>query len=65
MDIKRAVVIEIGGSRFTVKLKPSLATLTRTLLERGDLNFMFESEVVLCKVNSSDQWQITGTLTST
>ena len=61
--MKRAVVIEIGGSRFTVRLRPSLATLTRTLLERGDHNFVFESEVVLSKVNDSDQWQITGTLT--
>ena len=63
VDMKRAVVIEIGGSRFTARLRPSLATLTRTLLERGDHNFMFESEVALSKVNDSDHWQITGTLT--
>ena len=63
VDTKRAVVIKIGGDRFTMKLRPSLATMTRTLLERGDPNFMFESEVVLSKVDS-EQWQITGTLTS-
>ena len=63
VDTKRAVVIEMGGVRFTVKLRPSMATMTRTLLERGDPNFMFESEVVLSKAGS-EQWQITGTLMS-
>lgn len=63
VDMKRAVVIEIGGDKFTVKLRPSLATMTRTLLERGDPNFMFESEVVLSKADSG-QWQIAGTLAS-
>ena len=63
VDTKHAVMIEIGGDKFTVKLRPSLATMTRTLLERGDPNFIFESEVVLSKADSG-QWQITGTLVS-
>ena len=60
VDMKREVVIEIGGETFTVKLKPSLATMTRTLLERGDPNFMFESEVILSNTDSG-RWHITGT----
>ena len=52
VDMKHEVVIEIGGETFTVKLKPSLATMTRTLLERGDPNFVFESEVILSKTDS-------------
>ena len=58
--MKHEVVIEIGGETFTVKLKPSLATMTRTLLERGDPNFMFESEVILSKTDSG-RWHIAGT----
>lgn len=61
VDMKREVAIEVGNDKFAVSLKPSLATMTRTLLERGDPNFVFESEVILTK-ESSGQWQIAGTM---
>ena len=61
VDTSRPLVVEIGRERFIVKVQPSLATMSRTLLERGDPNFVFESEVILSKTTSGD-WQISGTI---
>ena len=60
LDLKRKVKISIGDQEFQVKLYASLQTLSRTLLERGDPNFMFESELILCKAESGC-WEISGT----
>ena len=58
-----AVKISIGLQDFVVKLYPSVATMARTLLERGDPNYMFESEIILSKINSdSGEWTISGTI---
>lgn len=60
LNTRDKVRITVGVQEFVVNLIPSLATMVRTLLERGDPNFMFESEVILFKATSG-QWDISGT----
>lgn len=63
LNTRCAVKVTVGDQEFVVQLNPSLATMARTLLERGDPNFMFESEVILSKVDTeSGQWEISGTI---
>ena len=60
VDLQRNVKVSIGDQEFQVKLYASLQMLSRTLLERGDPNFMFESEVILSKTPLGS-WEISGT----
>ena len=60
LHTRKEVKIIVGVHEFKVTLYSSLATMVRTLLERGDPNFMFESEIVLSK-GASEQWDISGT----
>lgn len=63
LDTRSEVKVTIGVQEFMIKVRPSLATMARTLLERGDPNFMFESEICLSRhVSESVQWEISGTL---
>ena len=48
VDMSRAICIEMpDGATHSVALQASLAVATRTLLERGDPNYCFVSEVVV------------------
>jgi len=47
VDFERVVVIEGVGFHFEFRVRPSLVTMTRTMLERGDPLLMFEAEVTL------------------
>ena len=61
LDTSCEVKIVVGVHEFRVTLCSSLATMVRTLLERSDPNFMFESEIILSK-GASGQWEISGTI---
>eukprot|EP00931_Biecheleriopsis_adriatica_P123039 TRINITY_DN98099_c0_g1_i1.p1 TRINITY_DN98099_c0_g1~~TRINITY_DN98099_c0_g1_i1.p1 ORF type:complete len:863 (+),score=134.32 TRINITY_DN98099_c0_g1_i1:109-2697(+) len=47
VNLDERVVIKGGNFHAEVQLKPSLTTLSRTLLERGDPELMFEAEVTI------------------
>jgi pimeloyl-ACP methyl ester carboxylesterase len=47
VDFKKPVIIEVNGRSSTRELRPSLATLCQTLLERGDPGLAFTTKVNL------------------
>jgi pimeloyl-ACP methyl ester carboxylesterase len=47
VDFGRPVILEVNGKVSTLKLKPSLLTLCRTMLERGDPGLAFTAEIRL------------------
>lgn len=58
VDFNKEISITIDDWELdSQKLSPNLKTLTQTLLERGDPNFIFHSEIKLTR-DASDRWQV-------
>jgi hypothetical protein len=58
LDLSKPVTVTVGGTAFTVRAKPNLDTMKRTLEERGDPNYCFEAEITVKK--DGDTWVVSG-----
>jgi predicted esterase len=57
LDLARPVHVEVGGRKFQVSPRPNRAILLRTMIDRGDPNFMFEASITI--QNKHDAWTVT------
>jgi dienelactone hydrolase len=58
LDIQQPVLVYVGDELIgSVKVQPNLRTLTRTLLERGDREFIFHGEIEV-KRTAEGQWTV-------
>ena len=58
LDLSKPVTVTVESRSFKRRVRPNLATMVRTCLERGDPNYIFDSELVLEK--KDDQWRLSG-----
>ena len=58
VDLSQPVTIEHHATEVTGRPRPNLKTMIRTLLERGDPNYIFAAECTLERTDGA--WQISG-----
>lgn len=56
LDLSKTVHIRVGGQQLDVQARPTLQQQARTLLDRGDPQYIFEAQVVL--IEAQGQWTI-------
>lgn len=59
LDLAKPVAVVVGDQSIaSLTLTPNLKTMTRTLLERSDKNFIFEAEVTLKYNDDAKIWEV-------
>ena len=53
VNFKKPVVVKIAGKKFKITVKPKLETMVKTLVERGDPEYIFEAEIQLTQDGAS------------
>ena len=56
LDLSKPVTVTVGGKAFTVRPRPNLKTMVRTLVDRGDPSYCFEAEITIEK--AGDAWRV-------
>ncbi|MBF0300132.1 MAG: hypothetical protein HQK51_15530 [Oligoflexia bacterium] len=57
LDLNLPIKISIDGHNiFEIKVEPNVKTMARTLLDRGDSNYIFDVAILIEKIGN--QWKI-------